>query len=91
MLLEDVPVPEAGPGEIRIRNHASALNFFDVLQVQGKYQIKPPFPFIPGAEVAGTVDAVGEGVAGFHPGDRVLSLTRGNGFADDCCIAFLLK
>jgi NADPH2:quinone reductase len=81
MVLEDVPEPAPGPGEVRIRNHAAALNFFDVLQVQGKYQIKPPFPFIPGAEVSGIVDALGEGVTNFQPGDRVLSMTRGNGFA----------
>src|ERR1044072_3263514 len=71
MKFEEVPIPEPGPGEIRIRNHAAALNFFDILQIQGKYQFKPPFPFAPGAEVAGTVDALGEGVAGFSVGDRV--------------------
>jgi NADPH2:quinone reductase len=87
MVLEEVPVPSVGPGEVRIRNRAAALNFFDVLQVQGKYQLKPPFPFIPGAEVAGVVDAVGEGVIGFRAGDRVLSMTRGNGFADYCSIS----
>ena len=56
----------AGPGEVRIRNHAAGLNFFDILQVQGKYQIKPPFPFTPGAEVAGVVDAVGADVSRVH-------------------------
>jgi len=82
MSWEDVPSPEPGPGEVRIRNHAAALNFFDILQVQGKYQIKPPFPFTPGAEVAGTVDSVGPGVTQFKPGDRVLSMTHGNAFAE---------
>ena len=61
MTFEDVAMPEPGAGEVRIRNHAAGLNFFDILQVQGKYQIKPPFPFTPGAEVAGVVDAVGAG------------------------------
>src|SRR5205823_5484721 len=84
--LEDIPVPVVGPGEVRIRNFAAALNFFDVLQVQGKYQIKPPFPFTPGAEVAGVVDETGEGVTAFRQGDRVMSMTRGNGFADYCSI-----
>jgi len=60
MVLEEITVPSPGPGQIRIRNHAAALNFFDILQVQGKYQIKPPFPFTPGAETAGVIDAVGE-------------------------------
>ncbi|HYL39007.1 MAG TPA: NADPH:quinone oxidoreductase family protein [Bryobacteraceae bacterium] len=82
MSFEDVPAPEPGPGEVRIRNRAAALNFFDILQVQGKYQIKPPFPFTPGAEVAGIVDATGPDVTQFQPGDRVLSMTHGNGLAE---------
>ncbi len=82
MSLEDIPAPEPGPDQVRIRNHAAALNFFDILQVQGKYQIKPPFPFTPGAEVAGMVDAVGPGVAQYKPGDRVLSMTHGGGMAE---------
>lgn len=69
----DLPVP--GPNQVRIRNRAAGLNFFDILQIQGKYQVKPPFPFTPGAEVAGIVDAMGETVTGFHPGDRVIGLS----------------
>lgn len=76
MILAEVPPPTPGPGQIRIRNRAAALNFFDILQIQGKYQIKPPFPFTPGAEVAGTVDALGPGVTNLAPGDRVLALSR---------------
>jgi NADPH2:quinone reductase len=82
MVLEEVEAPAPGPGEVRIRNRAAALNFFDILQVQGKYQIKPPFPFIPGAEVAGLVDAVGDGVTGCRTGDRVMGISRGRGFAE---------
>jgi NADPH2:quinone reductase len=82
MLLEDVPAPEPGPKAVRIRNHAAGLNFFDILQVQGKYQVKPPFPFTPGAEVAGVVDAVGPEVTQFAPGDRVLSMTHGGAMAE---------
>ena len=82
MRLDEVEAPAAGSGEVKIRNHAAALNFFDILQVQGKYQIKPPFPFIPGAEVAGTVDAIGEGVIGCKAGDRVMAIARGRGFAE---------
>jgi NADPH2:quinone reductase len=81
MVLEQVPEPAPRPGEVRVRNHAAALNFFDVLQVQGRYQVRPPFPFVPGAEVAGVVDAVGDGVTGFRPGDRVIGLAMGGGFA----------
>ena len=78
----DVAVPEPGSGQVRIRNRAAALNFFDVLQIQGKYQVKPPFPFTPGAEVSGVVDAVGPGVVGFGIGDAVLAIPEGGGFAE---------
>src|SRR5580698_2132980 len=86
MELEEIAVPSPGPGQVRIRNHAAALNFFDILQVQGKYQIKPPFPFTPGAETAGVIDAIGdaigENVSAFKIGDRVMALTHGSGFAE---------
>jgi NADPH2:quinone reductase len=87
MVFTEVPDPQPGPGQVRVRNHASALNFFDILQVQGKYQLKPPFPFTPGAEVAGTVDAVGEAVRDFHPGDEVIGLPEWGGFADYTLVA----
>jgi NADPH2:quinone reductase len=82
MSFEDVAMPAPGPGQVRIRNHAVGLNFFDILQVQGKYQIKPPFPFTPGAEVAGIVDAAGPGVTEFAPGQPVLAITHGAGMAE---------
>jgi NADPH2:quinone reductase len=82
MTLDEVSVPEAAAGQVRIRNHAAALNFFDILQVQGKYQVKPPFPFTPGAEVAGVVDAVGWGVTSVKEGDRVIAIPRGGAFAE---------
>ncbi|HLK17472.1 MAG TPA: NADPH:quinone oxidoreductase family protein [Bryobacteraceae bacterium] len=82
MSFDEVAIPEPGAGEVRIRNYAAGLNFFDILQVQGKYQIKPAFPFTPGAEVAGTIDAVGPDVTGFNPGDRVLSVTHGGAMAE---------
>src|SRR5215468_3402787 len=82
MSFDEVAIPEPGAGELRIRNRAAGLNFFDILQVQGKYQVKPPFPFTPGAEVAGVVDAVGEGVDGIRPGDRVMAMPHGGGFAE---------
>jgi NADPH2:quinone reductase len=82
MSFDEIAPAEPGPGQVRIRNHAAGLNFFDILQVQGKYQIKPPFPFTPGAEAAGVVDAVGSGVTEFSIGDRVLSITHGGGMAE---------
>ena len=74
------PLPQAG--QVRVRNRAAALNFFDILQIQGKYQVKPPFPFTPGAEIAGEIDAVGPDVTAWRPGDRVLGLPAGSGFAE---------
>ena len=62
LALEDLPEPEPGPGQVRIRVRAAALNFPDVLMCRGEYQVKPPVPFTPGAEVAGLVDAIGPGV-----------------------------
>lgn len=82
MSFEDIPVPEPGEGEIRIRNHAAALNFFDILMVQGKYQTKPPRPFTPGSEVAGIVDAIGESVTGFGVGDRVQAMASSGSYAE---------
>src|SRR5258708_25417795 len=82
MKLAETPIPEPGKGEVRIANRAAALNFFDILQIQGKYQVKPPFPFTPGAEVAGTVDAIGAGVTGLDLGARVLAMTPGGAFAE---------
>jgi NADPH2:quinone reductase len=82
MVLDEIAKSEPGEGQARIRNYAAALNFFDILQVQGKYQVKPPFPFTPGAEVAGVVDAVGPGVTSVKVGDRVMAIPRGGAFAE---------
>jgi len=82
MSLTERPAPAPGPGEVLIRNRAAAINFFDILQIQGKYQFKPSFPFTPGGESAGVVTAVGEGVVELKPGDRVASAPRGGCYAD---------
>ena len=84
MALVDVAMPEPEPDRVRIRIHAAGLNFFDILQIQGKYQVKPPFPFTPGGEVAGIVDAVGSAVTTLAAGDRVLAITFGGGMAEYC-------
>ncbi|WP_207956270.1 NADPH:quinone oxidoreductase family protein [Rubrobacter marinus] len=70
--LEEVEEPKPGPGEVVVEVEAAALNFFDILLCQGKYQERPEPPFTPGAEVAGTVAGAGEGVA-LAPGTRVLA------------------
>src|SRR4051794_11960762 len=87
MRLLEIGTPVPGPGEVRIRNRAAALNFFDILQIQGKYQVKPPFPFTPGAEIAGEIDAVGHGVDQWSPGDRVLGIPEGDGFAEQTVLS----
>jgi NADPH2:quinone reductase len=69
-----VPQPEPKPGDVRLRVHAAALNFPDVLLCRGEYQVKPPLPFTPGAEVAGVVDALGDGVTDVAVGQRVLAI-----------------
>lgn len=71
LVIEDIAVPEPGPGEVRIRVTAAALNFFDTLITRGKYQTKPHLPFSPSGEVAGVIAALGAGVEGFEPGQRV--------------------
>jgi NADPH2:quinone reductase len=71
--LEDVTLPELKAGQVRVRIRAAAVNFPDILTVQGKYQHKPPLPFTPGSEAAGDVIAVGEGVTNVAVGDRVIT------------------
>ena len=73
LVLADVPDPVAEPGQAVIAIKSAALNFFDLLMIQGKYQIKPPFPFSPAAEVAGVIESVGPGVTSLKVGDRVVA------------------
>jgi NADPH2:quinone reductase len=82
LALRDVPdPPPPGPGELQVRVQARGVQYVDVLMLAGKYQFRPEPPFIPGSEGAGEVVAVGPGVAGFKPGDRVMSRHRLGGFA----------
>jgi NADPH2:quinone reductase len=75
--VKQVPMPQPGPGEVRIRVRAAAVNFPDLMQTRGEHQHKPPVPFIPGMELAGEVDALGDGVEGLAPGDPVCGGGRG--------------
>src|SRR5215469_8205949 len=70
--LADIAPPQVGPGEALVRVRAAGLNFFDTLIIAGKYQHKPPFPFSPAAEFAGTVESVGSAVADIKAGERVI-------------------
>jgi NADPH2:quinone reductase len=82
LAVREVPEPETRPGTLKLEVRAAGCNFFDILMVQGRYQVKPAFPFVPGAEVAGVVREVGAGVEGFAPGDRVLATAGIGGFAE---------
>jgi NADPH:quinone reductase len=73
--LAEVPLPEPGPGQLLVRVLGAAANFFDALMCQGTYQVRPPLPFTPGAELCGEVVATGDGVTGFSPGERVIGGT----------------
>ncbi|MDX9839116.1 MAG: NADPH:quinone oxidoreductase family protein [Azoarcus sp.] len=80
----ELPEPRPAAGEVTIRVLAAGINFYDTLIVQGKYQVKPAFPFSPGGEVAGEVVAVGEGVRHVAPGDRVCAFSSYGGYAEVC-------
>jgi len=83
--LEEVPSPIPGPDEVLISVKACGVSFPDVLMVQGKYQVKPAFPFSPGMEVAGVIKAVGERITHFKPGDAVFGRAM-NGFAEELVV-----
>ena len=83
LVLEDVPSPTAGAGEVVVSIKAASVNFPDVLIIQNKYQFKPPLPFSPGSELAGVVKEVGAGVTNVKPGDRVIAFTTFGAFAEE--------
>ena len=76
----EMPTPSPQPGQVLVAVAAASLNFPDLLIVQNKYQIKPPLPFVPGAEFAGVVQAVGEGVTHLRVGQNVACLAGTGGF-----------
>jgi NADPH2:quinone reductase len=82
LVVEEIQVPDPGPGEVRIRVEAAGLNFADSLIIKGQYQDRPALPFVPGMEIAGRIDALGPDVAGFAPGDRVMATLGHGGFAE---------
>lgn len=88
LVLEDVSSLSPGPNEVVVAVHAAAANFPDTLAIQGKFlsQFQRPLPFSPGAEAAGTIKRVGEGVSGFAVGDRVIANSGGGGFAEEVLV-----
>jgi NADPH:quinone reductase-like Zn-dependent oxidoreductase len=85
--LDEVPDPRPGPGQLLVRVRACAINYPDVLIIEDKYQFKPPRPFAPGGEIAGIVEAVGEGVSGWAEGDRVIAMIGHGGLAEKVLVA----
>ena len=80
--LAELPDPVPGPGQLLVRVKACAVNYPDVLIIEDKYQFKPPRPFAPGGEIAGIVEAVGEGVSGWSEGDRLIAMVGHGGLAE---------
>ena len=81
-LLREAPTPVPGPGEVRVKVRAASVNFPDLLMTKGEYQLKPPLPFIPGLEMAGEVEALGEGVTRWAIGDAVVGGARTGALAE---------
>ncbi len=82
LTLSELPDPVAGRGQVVIAVKACAINFPDVLIIEDKYQFKPERPFAPGGEIAGVIDAVGEGVEGWPVGDRVIAMLGHGGLCE---------
>ncbi len=83
--LVELPLPEPAPGEVRLKIRACGLNFADLLMARGQYQERPDLPFTMGMEVAGVVDALGPGVTGVVPGQRVAAFAGQGGLAEYGC------
>jgi len=80
------PVPAPGAGQLLVRVRAAGVAFADVMMRHGKYPGAPPLPFVPGYDIMGEVEAVGEGVQGFHVGDALIAITKFGGYTEAICI-----
>jgi NADPH:quinone reductase len=87
LVVEDVPEPVAGAGEVVLTVKAAGVNFPDVLMIENKYQVKPPLPFSPGGEAAGVVLQAGPNVDAVKPGDRVMAITGHGAFAEKVVVS----
>jgi NADPH:quinone reductase len=83
LVVEQVPSPRPGKGQVVVSVKAAGVNFPDTLIIQGKYQFKPEPPFSPGGEVSGVIKETGEGVTGLKAGDRVIAAATYGGFAEE--------
>jgi NADPH2:quinone reductase len=87
LAIGELPDPVPAPGEVVIAVAAAGVNFPDTLIIEDLYQLRPPRPFAPGGEAAGTIVAVGEGVSGWKPGDRVMAMTRSGAMAERVAVS----
>ncbi|HSV81729.1 MAG TPA: NADPH:quinone oxidoreductase family protein [Ramlibacter sp.] len=87
LVVEDIPVPQPGPGQVRVAVKAAGVNFPDALIIQDKYQFKPPLPFTPGGELAGVVTAVAPDVTRVDVGQSVIGFTGWGAFAEEAVLA----
>jgi NADPH2:quinone reductase len=86
LVVQELPEPQAGPGQVALDVKAAGVNFPDVLIIQGKYQFKPELPFTPGSELSGVVRALGDGVTGLKVGDQVIAFTAQGAFAQQIVV-----
>jgi len=86
LVLEECEPPQLKDNQVRIKIKACGVNFPDVLMIAGKYQVQPPMPFSPGAEISGDVVEIGAKVPHLQPGQRVLALCGYGGMAEEVCI-----
>lgn len=86
LILEDLPDPVAGRGQVVVAVKACAINYPDFLIIEDKYQFKPPRPFAPGGEIAGVIESVGDGVTDWAVGDRVIAVTGHGGLSSKLAI-----
>jgi NADPH2:quinone reductase len=86
LTVQDLPSPAPGERQVVVRVEAAGLNYPDALIVQGKYQVRPPVPFVPGMELAGTVTAIGARVEEYRVGDAVMATGQTGAFAEECAV-----
>lgn len=86
LAVAEVPAPRPGDLDVVVRVEAAGLNYPDALVVQGRYQVKPPPPFVPGMELAGVIAAVGARVEGLRPGEPVMATSTVGAFAEECAV-----
>ena len=86
LVWRELPTPEPGADEVRVAIRAASINFPDLLTVEGKYQVRPPLPFVPGSEFSGRVEAVGSAVTHLKEGDPVAAIGSSGGFGTHACV-----